>query len=86
MRGLQRFQFIHQRIISRVGDLRRVQDVIQVLVAANLGAQFGGTLGGIGYFCAFRVHISTHLGDYKRAEPIPGLTHARRLWYFSIRT
>ena len=40
MRGLNALQLVHQRVVLGVGDLRRVQHVIQVLVAAQFRAQF----------------------------------------------
>ena len=38
VRGLKELQLVHQRVVLGVGDLRRVQYVIQVLVAAQLRA------------------------------------------------
>ncbi len=37
---LQALQLLHQAVKLRIADLRRVQDVIEVLVAADLFAQF----------------------------------------------
>ena len=38
-------QLVHQRVVVGVGDLRRVENVVEVLVAAQFGAQFFGALG-----------------------------------------
>jgi hypothetical protein len=38
--GLDALELVHQRVVGGVGDLRRVENVIQVLVAAQFGAQF----------------------------------------------
>jgi hypothetical protein len=38
-------QLVHQRVVGGVGDLRRVENVVQVLVAAQFGAQLLGALG-----------------------------------------
>jgi hypothetical protein len=40
VRGLDALELVHQRVVGGVGDLRRVENVIQVLVAAQFGAQF----------------------------------------------
>ena len=39
MRGLKALELVHQRIVCGVGDFRRVENVIEVLVTAQLGAQ-----------------------------------------------
>jgi len=43
--GLNPLQLVHQRVVGCVGNLRRIQNVIQVLVAAQFGAQFLCALG-----------------------------------------
>ena len=45
VRCLDAFEFVHQRVVGGVADFRRVENVIQVLVAAQFGAQFVGALG-----------------------------------------
>jgi hypothetical protein len=40
--GLDALQLVHQRVVCSVANLRRVEDVIEVLVAAKFGAQFLG--------------------------------------------
>ena len=45
MRGLDALELVHQRVVGGVADLRRVENVVEVLVAAQFGAQFGGALG-----------------------------------------
>ena len=40
MLGLDPLQLVHQRVVLGVGDLRRVQHVVKVLVAAQFRAQF----------------------------------------------
>ena len=45
VRGFELLQLVHQRVVGGVGDLRRVENVIQMLVAAQFGAEFGGALG-----------------------------------------
>ena len=45
VRGFDGLELVHQRVVLGVGDLGRVEDVIQVLVAAQFGAQLLGTLG-----------------------------------------
>ena len=37
MRGLHPLQLVHQRVVLGVGDLRRIENVVQVLVTAQLG-------------------------------------------------
>jgi len=44
VRCLDAFEFVHQRVVGGVADFRRVENVIQVLVAAQFGAQFVGAL------------------------------------------
>ena len=46
VRGFDLPEFVHQRVVGGVGDLRRVENVIQVLVAAQFGAQLLGAPGG----------------------------------------
>jgi hypothetical protein len=44
VRGLDALELVHQRVVLGVGDLRRVEDVVEVLVVAEFGAQFFGAL------------------------------------------
>jgi len=48
MLGFERLQAIRQRVVLRVGQFGRVEDVVQVLVAANLFAQRVDLLAGRG--------------------------------------
>ena len=47
MRRLQRLQLVEEPVELRVGDRRRVFDVVEVLVVADLGAQFRDLLRGL---------------------------------------
>jgi len=47
VRSLDALELIHERVILGVGDLRRVHNVIEVLVTAQFGAQLLSALGRI---------------------------------------
>jgi hypothetical protein len=44
VRGLDALELVHQRVVGGVGNLRGIEDVIEVFVAAEFGAQFFGAL------------------------------------------
>ena len=48
-RGLQRQQFAEERVVLRVGDERSVENVIAVVVEAQLLAQLADAFGGVGH-------------------------------------
>ena len=45
MRGLEALELVHQRVVLGVGDLGGVENVVEVLVAAEIGAELLGALG-----------------------------------------
>jgi hypothetical protein len=44
---LDALELVHEGVVLGVGDFGIVEDVIEVLVMAELGAKFFGTFGGI---------------------------------------
>jgi len=64
MRGLELLQFIHALVVLGVADFRRVEYVVQVLVMAQVGAQFFYPLQVVVLCSLFR----THGQDYKRPQ------------------
>ena len=75
VRGLQLPQLDRQRVEGGVGDLGRVEHVVEVLVAADLLPQFFDPVRGDG--CAIRVFA--HGWDYRRQESRMQLTFHSRL-------
>ena len=64
VRGFDGLQFVHQRIVGSVADLRRIENVIQVLVTAQFGTQMLGTLRRRGLWVASFAHGE----NYRRPE------------------
>ena len=40
MLGFDPLELVHQRVVLGVGDLRGIEDVVEMLVTAQLGAEF----------------------------------------------
>ncbi len=82
MRGLDRLQLVHQRVVLGVGDLRRIEDVIEVLVAAQFGAQFLGAIGRTGLHGCVVAYLRTHPGNYRGGGQ--GSMVGSTLWNLSL--
>ena len=62
MRGFDALELVHKRVVRGVRDLRRVEDVVEVLVTVEFGAQFLSALsrgrvwvGGVAHGVNYRV-------------------------------
>jgi hypothetical protein len=62
----QVLQLMEQAVVVRVGDLRAVFDVVEIVVVADVGAQLGDPLGG--FLGSHRFSSDTIAGDFSIGE------------------
>ena len=67
MLGLERFELVHERVVLGVGDFGRVHDVVEMLVAAQLSAQFVDALRNLACFAPF-IHGKDYRGRHCMAR------------------
>ena len=66
--GLQRLQLAKQRVVLGVGDLRRIEHVVAVVVVADQRAQLGGAL--LGLFGGLCGGVGRHGGNCRGRDSV----------------